>query len=469
MVTNHRCPDVSLSQKEERELSDLFNKLDVNRDGHIDVNDLTAAFQNLDVPRFPGHIKVFFEHYDSDKSGHITFTEFVTYMVEHDKQLKLSFQQLDHKNDGAIDADELMTVFSKMGVHIDRSEANRLLSRLDRENNLQVSWEEWRDYFRLHPTTDLMGMVHYWRHGTIIDVGESLLVPDDFTEQELQTGMWWRHLLAGGAAGILSRTCTAPLDRLKVILQVHGNKHDIKMTSGFRHMVKEGGYRSLWRGNGINVIKIAPESALKFMVYEQIKRLMKADPSQELGIMQRFAAGSLAGVCAQSAIYPMEVLKTRLVLRKTGQYSGISDCARKVYAADGIKSFYRGYLPNILGIIPYAGIDLAIYETLKGVYTERHPKNEDPGVLVQLACGTVSSTCGQLASYPLALVRTKLQAKVEGAANTMVGMFRTIIENEGPRGLYRGITPNFIKVAPAVSISYVVYEHVRKLLGVEMT
>ena len=58
---------------------------------------------------------------------------------------------------------------------------------------------------------------------------------------------------------------------------------------------------------------------------------------------------------------------------------------------------------------------------------------------------------------------------VEGAADTMVGMFRTILENEGPRGLYRGITPNFIKVAPAVSISYVVYEHVRKLLGVEMT
>ena len=54
----------------------------------------------------------------------------------------------------------------------------------------------------------------------IIDVGEDALVPDDFTERELQSGMWWRHLVAGAVAGAMSRTCTAPLDRLKVFLQV---------------------------------------------------------------------------------------------------------------------------------------------------------------------------------------------------------------------------------------------------------
>lgn len=45
-------------------------------------------------------------------------------------------------------------------------------------------------------------------------------VPDDFTPTELQSGMWWRHLAAGGIAGAVSRTCTAPLDRIKVFLQV---------------------------------------------------------------------------------------------------------------------------------------------------------------------------------------------------------------------------------------------------------
>lgn len=54
----------------------------------------------------------------------------------------------------------------------------------------------------------------------IFDVGENLMVPDEFTEEERLTGMWWRHLVAGGGAGAVSRTFTAPLDRLKVIMQV---------------------------------------------------------------------------------------------------------------------------------------------------------------------------------------------------------------------------------------------------------
>lgn len=72
-------------------------------------------------------------------------------------------------------------------------------------------------------------------------------------------------------------------------------------------MLREGGLTSLWRGNGINVLKIGPESALKFMAYEQIKRAIKADDVRELELYERFMAGSLAGGISQSAIYPLEV------------------------------------------------------------------------------------------------------------------------------------------------------------------
>ncbi|XP_045541969.1 calcium-binding mitochondrial carrier protein SCaMC-2 isoform X2 [Papilio machaon] len=305
-----------------------------------------------------------------------------------------------------------------------------------------------------------------------LDIGEDMNVPDDFTQSELQTGKWWRHLLAGGIAGAVSRTCTAPLDRLKVFLQVNPTREN--MARCLAKMISEGGVSGLWRGNGINVIKIAPESALKFAAYEQVKRLIKGDKKNHpLAIHERFVAGATAGAISQTVIYPLEVLKTRLALRKTGQYSGILDAAKKIYAREGLKCFYKGYIPNILGIVPYAGIDLAVYETLKKKYISKYQAhNGQPGMLLLLACGSASCTLGQVCSYPLALVRTRLQAQekaAKGAEGTMRGVFRDIVQREGVVGLYRGITPNFIKVIPAVSISYVVYEYASRSLGVNMT
>lgn len=149
-----------------------------------------------------------------------------------------------------------------------------------------------------------------------------------------------------------------------------------------------------------------------------------------------------------------------------------------------------------------------MFKTLKNAWLQRNcAHSADPGVLVLLGCGTISSTCGQLASYPLALIRTRMQAQGEKNCSfrhilnivsmnndpaidllkrasvtyivpllsaitegkpklTMVGQFKYIISHEGVPGLYRGITPNFLKVIPAVSMSYVVYEHMKKVLGV---
>ncbi|XP_029295997.1 LOW QUALITY PROTEIN: calcium-binding mitochondrial carrier protein SCaMC-2-A [Cottoperca gobio] len=408
---------------------------------------------------------------ENNSDEQLDFEEFVHYLQDYEKDLTLVVKSLNRKNAGHVDPKEFMQSLQNLGVHISPQLAEKALKSMDKNGMITINSKDWSNYPMVEKTENVPEIILYWKHSTIFDVGENLMVPDEFTVEEKQTGMWWRHLVAGGGAGAVSRTCTAPLDRLKVMMQVYGSRtNNMCIMTGMMQMIREGGMKSLWRGNGVNIIKIAPETALKFMAYEQIKKFIGSE-KMTLGIVDRFVAGSLAGVIAQSTIYPMEVLKTRLALRTTGQYSGIADCAKQIFRREGLGAFYKGYIPNMLGIIPYAGIDLAVYETLKNSYLEQYGINSgDPGVVVLLGCGTVSSTCGQLASYPLALVRTRMQAQaaMEGSQPvTMSGLLRQILQTEGPTGLYRGLGPNFLKVIPAVSISYVVYEHLKTQLGVK--
>ncbi|TRY96762.1 hypothetical protein DNTS_014489 [Danionella cerebrum] len=409
---------------------------------------------------------------EKEQDGQLDFEEFVHYLQDHEKDLKLVFKSLDRNTAGQVNANDIVNSLHDLGVHISRQQAERVLKSMDKNGTMTIDWNEWKKYPTFQAAENIPEIILYWKHSTIFDVGENLMVPDEFTVEEHMTGIWWRHLVSGGAAGAVSRTCTAPLDRLKVLMQVHGSQGNMCIMSGLAQMIKEGGMRSLWRGNGINIIKIAPETALKFMAYEQIKRLMGT--SQEtLGITERFVAGSLAGVIAQSTIYPMEVLKTRLALRKTGQYKGISDCAKQILKTEGMSAFYRGYVPNMLGIIPYAGIDLAIYEVL--FCSSLLLTDVEELLAPALWCrGRGSGGVGFASlwnSFQHVWSACELPASattVEGSPQlTMSGLFKQIVANEGPTGLYRGLTPNFLKVVPAVSISYVVYEHIKSALGVQ--
>ncbi|KAK2816804.1 hypothetical protein Q5P01_024995 [Channa striata] len=460
----------ALDPDRERRYAELFEQLDLNKDGRVDINELRTGLAAIGLHR--GEAEEIVLESDINHDGLLDFEEFSQYLSAHEKRLRLMFYSLDHNNDGQIDVGEIQHSLHKLGVEITTEQASKILQSIDRDGTMTIDWNEWRDHFLLNPFHNMQEIAHYWKHSHMFDIGEHLTVPDEFSEQERRSGVVWRQLVAGAMAGAVSRTGTAPLDRLKVFLQVHGSmSRGINLWTGLRGMVQEGGVFSLWRGNGINILKIAPESAIKFMAYEQIKWVIRGTKEGgSLRVQERFIAGSLAGATAQTIIYPMEVLKTRLTLRKTGQYSGMADCARQILKTEGFQAFYRGYLPNTLGIIPYAGIDLAVYETLKNAWLQKYcVDSADPGVMVLLGCGTISSTCGQLASYPLALIRTRMQAQAisEGKPKlTMVGQFKYIISHEGVPGLYRGITPNFIKVIPAVSISYVVYEHMKKILGV---
>ncbi|KAM9099334.1 calcium-binding mitochondrial carrier protein SCaMC-3 isoform X2 [Sarcophilus harrisii] len=403
----------------------LFDELDSNKDGRVDIHELRLGLARLGARTPDSAGQDILQEGDIDQDGGLTLEEFTRYLQEHERRLLLMFHSLDRNQDGHIDASEIQQSFQALGVSISLQQAEKILHSMDRDGTMTIDWQEWRDHFLLQPLENMEDVLKFWKHSTVLDIGECLTVPDEFSEQEKLSGMWWKQLVAGAVAGAVSRTGTAPLDRLKVFMQVHASKtNQLNVLGGLRSMVQEGGIRSLWRGNGINVLKIAPESAIKFMAYEQIKWAIRGQ-QETLRVQERFVAGSLAGATAQTIIYPMEVLKTRLTLRQTGQYKGLLDCARQILEQEGPRAFYKGYLPNVLGIIPYAGIDLAVYETLKNRWLQQDSHHSaDPGILILLACGTISSTCGQIASYPLALVRTRMQAQdfsaAPGACNQLI-------------------------------------------------
>lgn len=204
--------------------------------------------------------------------------------------------------------------------------------------------------------------------------------------------------ISSAVSGGLSRTLTAPLDRVKVIMQASVEPR--KMRGVFAEILHKGNYFALWKGNGTNVLKIIPETAIKFHTFEvQKKSLSESFESQ---IVINFVSGAIAGSFASFCIFPFEVVKTRLALADNKIYSGIFDCMRKIVKFEGTLSLYKGLAPSLLGILPYASTDLALFHMLKSHhhgYTNRNPRSYEI-----LSFGAISGMVAQLVSYPLSLV-----------------------------------------------------------------
>ena len=276
-------------------------------------------------------------------------------------------------------------------------------------------------------------------------------------------------LVSGGIAGVISRSATAPLDRLKMLLQVNDGVKRMTMKEGLKIMAKEGTIKSFFKGNGTNVLKIAPETAIKLTMNDVYKRIIATDVGN-ITPPQRMAAGALAGATSQVIIYPLELVKTRLAVCPAGTYRGIVDCARKVLRQEGIRSFYRGLLPSMMGILPYAGVDITVFEMLKERLLDEYDGMPPPPHSI-LGAGMLSSSIAQFSAYPLALVRTRLQAQGIGGQplkyDGMSDVLRKTYGREGWRGLYKGSMTNLAKLAPAAGISWFVFEESKNMLGVD--
>lgn len=422
-------------------------------------------------------------------SGVISFGEFRIFVLETEDKLRRLFQQLDVLGQGRLKKFEIQRALHKAGVHHTDARMHDFFEAMDRNNDGFITFEEWRDFLLFLPESmpDVRNIFLYFRSIHQVSSEGDILISDEALHS-------LGYFLAGGIAGAVSRTTTAPFDRLKVALIASTEttvlaatkdtlKKPLAQTPIARALVEiyaHGGIKSFFVGNGLNVIKIFPESAIKFGSYEAAKKFIAGtDSSDELSTGARFVAGGVAGAISQASVYPIDTLKFRVQCESGSSEvkSVIADTARKMWQTGGIRSFYRGLPLGICGIVPYSSIDLGTFEMLKRGYITRQAKLlkikeadvEVPNFLV-LSFGASSGAFGASLVYPLNLLRTRLQAQGTAAhPQTYTGLRDVLgqtISKEGYRGLWKGLLPNLLKVIPSVSISYLVYEKSKQQMGI---
>jgi len=318
------------------------------------------------------------------------------------------------------------------------------------------------------------------------------------------------YFVAGGCAGAASRTVVSPLERLKIIQQVQprGSESQYKgVWTSLMRMWQEEGFKGFMRGNGINCLRIVPYSAVQFTTYEQLKKWFTRHGSKELDTPKRLASGALAGITSVCSTYPLDLVRSRLSIAtasvslvtpaaatgpKVAPISSIPSQATHVLASahhtaavpkytktdltiwgmtlkiireeGGVKGLYRGLAATAFGVAPYVGINFATYEFLRGIIT---PPGKS-SVARKLSCGALAGSISQTLTYPFDVLRRKMQVsgmpggsiKYRGAIDAL----RSVLKVEGVSGLYRGLWPNLLKVAPSIATSFFTYELVKEYL-----
>ncbi|PON35287.1 Mitochondrial carrier protein [Parasponia andersonii] len=210
------------------------------------------------------------------------------------------------------------------------------------------------------------------------------------------------QLVAGGVAGALSKTCTAPLARLTILFQVQGMHSDVatlRKASIWREasrIVGEEGFKAFWKGNLVTIAHRLPYSSVNFYAYEHYKKLLLMIPGVEsqkehmsTNLCVHFVGGGLAGITAASATYPLDLVRTRLAAQTNMMYyRGIGHALGTITREEGISGLYKGLGATLLGVGPNIALSFSVYESLRCFWHSHRP--HDSPVLVSLTCGSLS-------------------------------------------------------------------------------
>jgi len=295
-----------------------------------------------------------------------------------------------------------------------------------------------------------------------------------------------RDFALGGISGAIAKTCTAPIERVKLIIQTQDSNPrimsgEVQRYTGigncFIRLYKEQGISSFWRGNFTNIIRYFPTQAFNFAFKDSIKKLFpKADPKKEFGkfFLINMASGGLAGAGSLCIVYPLDYARTRLAADVgTGKrdFKGLGDCLIKTATGPkGPIALYNGFGVSVIGIIPYRGVYFGLYDSFR----EKNPWKNDLGLLgiaSKFGIAQCVAIAAGYASYPFDTIRRRLQMQSEKPKEKWVykgtiDCFKTIVTKEGPAALFKGAGANTLRTVGSAMV-LVLYDQLRLMLGIE--
>lgn len=293
-------------------------------------------------------------------------------------------------------------------------------------------------------------------------------------------------------AGLISRFVIAPLDVVKIRLQLQSHSLSDPLSyehirgrgpiykgtiSTFRTILANEGLTGLWKGNVPAELMYVSYSAIQFTTYRSTTQLLRRAAGGEHsipGAAESFLAGASAGAAATAATYPLDLLRTRFAAQGNDDrvYTSLRRAVAQIYRDEGPRGFFRGLAPGLGQIVPFMGMFFAAYEALR-----------PPLAALDLPFGGGDALAGTLASvmsktgvFPLDTVRKRIQVQGPTRARYVhknipdyiglgtLGTMRSILRTEGIRSLYRGLTVSLLKAAPASAVTVWTYERVLNTL-----
>ncbi|CAJ1974109.1 unnamed protein product [Sphenostylis stenocarpa] len=293
-----------------------------------------------------------------------------------------------------------------------------------------------------------------------------------------------KHLWAGAIAAMVSRTCVAPLERLKLEYIVRGEKRNIfELIS---KIAASQGLRGFWKGNLVNILRTAPFKAVNFCAYDTYrKQLLRFSGNEETTNFERFIAGAAAGITATIICLPLDTIRTKLVAPGGEALGGVIGAFQYMIRTEGFFSLYKGLVPSIISMAPSGAVFYGVYDMLKSAYLHSpegkkriqnmHKQGQELSAFDQLELGPVrtllngaiAGACAEAATYPFEVVRRQLQLQVQATKLSSFATFVKIVEQGGIPALYAGLIPSLLQVLPSASISFFVYEFMKIVLKVE--